>query len=292
MTFISPALASPFPEDFEVEEGEWFAEEKYDGHRLVVEVGLPDRGLGPVVRAWSRDGKDRLLPPHLRLPLETLLPGVYDGELIVPGQRSYGVPVLETLKDQVYVLFDVLRVGSDDLTTVGLGAVYKDRRAMLEEIVKSTFPQQPIASSGASFPVQLGWARPLLSEEYLHEEALDVWERDGEGLILKSVASTYTPGKRQRDWLKVKQIRQAVLRVVGYRPGKLGPHSTLLLEDEEGVQTIVKWKSLEELAKLDANPESAIGRHLVIEFQELTPDGSYRHPRWDHWAEPDEVGNG
>jgi ATP-dependent DNA ligase len=288
MTFISPALASPCPEDFEVEEGEWFAEEKYDGHRLVVEVGLPDRGLGPVVRAWSRDGKDRLLPPHLRLPLETLLPGVYDGELIVPGQRSYGVPVLETLKDQVYVLFDVLRVGSDDLTTAGLGAVYADRRAMLEEIVKSTFPTTSITP----IAIQLAWSRLLVSDENLHEEALDVWERDGEGLILKSVASVYAPGKRQKDWLKIKQVRQAVLRVTGFRPGKLGPHSTLVLEDEEGVQTIVKWKSLEELAKLDANPESAIGRHLVIEFQELTPDGNYRHPRWDHWAEPDEVGNG
>jgi ATP-dependent DNA ligase len=287
MPFISPALASPIPEDLdEIEAGEWVAEEKYDGHRLVVESGLPDRGLGTVVRAWSRDGKDRFLPPHLQRPLQALPPGVYDGELTVPGQRSYGVVDLANLGDQVYVLFDVLHVLGKDLTVgvperPGLGATYIERRALLEEIVNAQFPDSQLAQG----PVRLAWSRPLTSDENLHEEALGVWERDGEGLIIKSVASTYRPGKRLKDWFKVKQIRSAVLTVRGFRAGKMGPHSTLILEDDDGTMTIVKWKSYEDLAKLDASPESFVGRRLVIEFQERTPDGSYRHPRWDHWED-------
>jgi hypothetical protein len=71
------------------------------------------------------------------------------------------------------------------------------------------------------------------------------------------------------------------------------------LEDDRGNRTSVKTKDDFELAQFEkqalaglqkvgdmvvaipAHP--AIGRKLRIEYQDWTPRGGYRHPRWDRW---------
>lgn len=283
MPFVSPMLGSPLPDRFDPLPGEWVAEEKYDGHRIVASVGDPGtRALFDEVgvAAWSRYGKDRALPPQVRAALATLPRGTYDGELLVPGERSYGVTVKADAAALVFVVFDVLQLGDTDLTAAGEGIPLENRRAMLESIAAE--PNEMERGRGA---LRLGWLRPVESFEHVKALALEVWGRDGEGLILKRAKSLYLPGKRTKDWVKVKQLRTAVLTVVGYQPGKMGPRATLVLRDDEGYETTVKWKNLEELRKLDADPPRAIGRRLAIEFQERTPDGGYRHPRWDRWED-------
>jgi ATP-dependent DNA ligase len=279
MPFVSPALASPWPNGFEPDAGDFYAEEKFDGHRLIVEVGLPERGLGLCVRAWSRDGRSRILPPHLRKPLEdSRFPyGVYDGELIVPGTRSYGVVELSNFEAQVLVLFDVLRIVDTDLTAAegGRCVSYTDRRALLSEVAASLFPD-------VEGPLRLAPATCIDSGDQLFDLARSVWSRDGEGLIVKATHSVYRPGKRMRDWLKIKQLRSAVLTLIGFKHGKMGAYAVALLRDDEGFETAVKWKDLEWLR---AARDSWVGRRVRIEFQERTPDGSYRHPRWDRFEE-------
>lgn len=280
MPFLSPALASPFPDEVELsaspdDAAGWYAEEKFDGHRLIVESLGPSHDQGPRVRAWSRDGKDRLLAPHLRQPLERLPTGIYDGELTVPGQRSYGVAALEFGADQKYVVFDVLRVLSADLTTDGIGAGYLERRGVLEEIYNSLWPT-------GNEDVLLIPSTHILSIEQVSALAHEVWARDGEGLILKHSHSQYRIGKRMKEWIKLKQLRSAVLTLVGFKEGKMGPYSVALLEDDDGNMTAVKWKDLE---WLKVASHEWLGRKVRIEFQERTPDGSYRHPRWDRFEE-------
>lgn len=269
-------LAKPLPEDFQPAQGEWAIEEKLDGHRIVVHVDTRPATLfgGKLIRSWSRYGIERILPPHLREALENMPEGVYDGELLVPGKRSYGTADLENSAQLVYVIFDVLNLLGKNLYDEMLvtGPSYDDRRALLMEIFKDR-----------KGPVQLAWSKEAESAQQIQQLLAEVWARDGEGLILKRRMSSYLPGKRTRDWLKIKQLRSAVLTVVAFREGKLGPHSVVLLRDEEGFETTVKWKNLAELAMIDKNPTSFIGRKLRIEFQERTPDGSYRHPRWDRW---------
>ncbi|CAB4190703.1 ATP-dependent DNA ligase [uncultured Caudovirales phage] len=282
--FINPMLASPLPVGFAPAPGVWAAEEKFDGHRLIVEIAEGKFDLftdGKRVRAWSRDGLSRALPTHVVASLSELPVGIYDGELLAPGKRSYGVTELANSAALVYTVFDVLELLGE--STVHHS--YDQRRVYLEEI----FSRQWIANQTA---LVLASSSEIESIEQLQALQNAVWVRDGEGLILKRRTAPYQPGKRSKDFLKIKQLRTAVLTVIGFRPstGKIvnrGPHAMLLLRDSEGNVTTVKTRNDVEIARLDAQAgvgvHPAIGRQLRIEFQERTPDGNYRHPRWDRW---------
>jgi len=306
--FISPMLAKPLPNGFDPTSGDWIAEEKLDGHRILVRVDdRPADLFGDcVTRAWSRHGRDRLLPPHIRTSINLLPNGLYDGELLVPGKRSYGTVVLDNADKLIYVIFDVLVLLDRNLTIEDVAATYAERRKFLEEIfTKCYHPNHNNDENGVlndrgcgnpdcfnftgneSFlPIQLGWSVQIPNMERANEIAENVWARDGEGLILKNTASLYHPGKRPKNaWYKIKQLRSSVLTVLGFRQGRMGPNSIVLLRDDEGCETTVKWKNYEELDKIEADPVSFIGRKLRIEFQERTPDGGYRHPRWDRWED-------
>jgi hypothetical protein len=72
-----------------------------------------------------------------------------------------------------------------------------------------------------------------------------------------------------------------------------GPYAAVLLRDAAGNETTVKTLNDVELDRFEQEWPStagvehhpAVGRKLRIEYQERTPDGSYRHPRWDRWED-------
>ena len=51
--FIEPMLAHKVPDDFDPEPGEWVVEEKYDGHRIIVEIG--DQKEAPLKHGHNGD---------------------------------------------------------------------------------------------------------------------------------------------------------------------------------------------------------------------------------------------
>jgi bifunctional non-homologous end joining protein LigD len=282
MAFIEPMYAAPMPAvvpDFT--EQDWVAEEKYDGHRLVVQVyvGQP--------LAWSRYGLVRVLPDHLMKALGYLPDGVYDGELFVPGKRSYGVTEIVNGPDLVFTMFDVPELLHTDMTK----QTYQNRRSHLKEaLVRSGLGDSP--------HVVLAPSTPILTAKQMHAVVETIWARDGEGIILKRALSYYSPGKRPKlDWIKIKALRSAVLTVVGFRESggqkvNRGPFAMVILEDIEGHLITVKTRNDAELdrfqqewKKRTGTQHPALGRKLRIEYQERTPDGSYRHPRWDRWED-------
>lgn len=260
MKFISPMLASPLPKSFDPRG--WYAEEKFDGHRLIVCVNDTQ------VKAWSRNGLERLLPRHVLADLQTLPNGTYDGELVTPGGRSYGVTDKTKAGTLIFVAFDILEVSGTPATHL----TYAERRMLLVT-----------ALSGEHDAIVLADRFPLETMDDVKRIVSEVWKRDGEGLILKNPRGTYQPGKRSKDFIKIKSLKSAVLTVIGFQSGKMGPHATVVLEDEDGFMTTVKTLNTQELIKLNRDPKAAMGRKLRIEYQERTPDGSYRHPRWDRW---------
>lgn len=264
MPFIKPMFASPLPESWKPNPREWVVEEKFDGHRIVAQV------TGRTVQAWSRYGRERILPKHVREALHSLPDGVWDGELRIPGSRSYGVVVLEDADKLVYTVFDVLEIAGRAATHLS----YDDRRTLLNETWKR---------AGSVFGREIADSCRIDTRERVDELAEQVWNRDGEGLIIKRRAARYEPGKRAKHWLKVKKLRTAVLTVVEYVEGLMGPCATVRLRDDEGYETTVKTLNFAELARLEADPGAYIGRQLRIEYQERTPDHGYRHPRWDRW---------
>ena len=305
MPFLSPMLAKPLPKPgakkpFILEPGMYAAEEKYDGHRIGVEVNehptslLVDKGI----TAWSRLANERILPSHILEALNKFPYGQFDGELLVPGKRSYGVTEITNGPDLVYFVFDVLRLDDGDITQVD----YNDRRTCLEDIFSS------VPKDG---PIRLAPSTNVNTWEEVMTLRDEVWSRDGEGLILKRRNALYQIGKRSADFIKIKVLQTSILTVIGFVPShglinNRGLYATIVIQDEDGNVTTVKTRNDVECRALEAEANKdlvwnetrfmnkpmkmivnhpAVGRKLQIEFQERTmPDNNYRHPRFDHWV--------
>lgn len=264
--YVAPMLAGPMPVGKTVDSfsaDEWVMEEKFDGHRVTVII------KDGTVDAWSRpraNGKAnrRTLPGHISSSLANLPNGTYDGELIVTGGRSYDVVNGANAGREQYVVFDVVRL----LDQSTIEHDYDTRRSLLVQIFTAIKPNGVIMAESRA--PSMAWLK-------------EIWGRDGEGAILKRRAARYQPGKRSADFIKIKKLRTATLTVIGYTAGKLGPYSTVELKDDDGNEVSVKTLNNEELRRLAATPSAFIGRKLRIEYQERTPDGGYRHPRWDRF---------
>lgn len=288
--FINPMLASAMIEGKQIDRDfgrvtidnngtnpEWTMEEKFDGHRLVVRVeheeAVVDQGVvegfyAIKVTAWSRLGNTRTLPLHIKDLMEQMPVGVYDGELIVPtSQHSYSVTAGQSTGLEALVLFDMLEVDDNPL----MGEPFGARRQMLEIAFS--------ALDGTDLPI-------FLAAQFVPSMAKvqEIWDRGGEGAIIKKLSAKYSPGWRSPDWVKVKAVLSATLLITGFKNGKNGPYSIVELRDDHGIETTVKTLNNEMMRQFQQNPTAYIGKKLVISYHERLPKGKYRHPMFDHLA--------
>jgi bifunctional non-homologous end joining protein LigD len=293
--FITPMFASPMPKPTDRKQlifgpGRWSGEIKYDGMRLVSEISDKERPslfVQKGIKAWSRYGNEQVLPTHLLQSMERLPDGVYDGELIVPGQRTsgdvgkIGSKELANIDRLVYVIFDIIHLEEVDFTDVP--------RRLRRQVLETTI--LPALSSSL-------WLAPSYPVD-TWEDACKLYamarERNEEGIILKLNDGSYEVGKRSKSFVKMKDKKSAVLTVVAWQESRgekvyRGKYATAVIKDSEGFTTTVKTKNDATLEALEREAQRTgsgpyIGRSLRIEYQERTPDGSYRHPRWDRWED-------
>lgn len=242
----------------------WVLEEKFDGIRVII------RKTDNRVTAWSRprSGKDALvreLPPRLVAALSEMPDGLYDGELVTAGGRSWDVARIDT--EKTLVLFDVCQVLGQSVTA----KPYTERREYLRLAVEHVKDDRTAIAVPAAVPVSF-------------DTVAAIWANGGEGAILKRAAATYQPGKRSADWVKVKKTGSAVLTLTGFEEGKNGPYSVMKLRAEDGQDTTVKTLTNKLLVEIAAAPETFIGRRVVIAYCELTDTGKFRHGIFDHFA--------
>jgi ATP-dependent DNA ligase len=277
---IKPMLASPMKEDQTLADftnDGWVMEEKFDGHRLSLVVTTEG------ATAWARGGGDR---PQLERPLPSemvaharqLPAGVYDGELCVPGGTSSDVTRLDRKDDLVLVLFDAVQILGRSLTAlplvdVGLEGETTGRRGALELAVQH-------APRG-------GRIRIATQQKVSAAAIQKIWDDGGEGAILKRKASTYRPGWRTPDWVKVKAIGSAELTLVAFEAGKMGPQSVMRLRHDDGRETTVKVLGNEWLRIFDADPKKYIGKRVTISFMGMTTGNVWRHPQFDAFVDGD-----
>lgn len=99
-----------------------------------------------------------------------------------------------------------------------------------------------------------------------------------EGLVLKLKDSHYEY-KRSRKWLKVKKFDTLDLKIIGTYPGK-GKHTGKLggfYVDFKGVKVKV-GSGLNDSQRIEFLENNMIGKIIEIKYQEITRDGSLRHP--------------
>ena len=290
-----PMLATASTES-EVRGDDWHYEVKWDGYRGIAAVAGGDLAL--------RSRKDLDLTaafPELRELIE-LLDGhaaVLDGEIVAlgPDGRSH----FELLQNHGkggstahYMAFDLLWVDGESL----LRRPYLERRRALEEL----FPRD---GRHVHVPTTFGADRELA---FSTSRQLEL-----EGLIAKRPESVYVPGRRSREWLKVKNVRHAEVIVVGWKPGQGNRDKSLgsVLLTVNGPDGLVyaghagsgftrasadeALRRLEELERPDPplagvpRPDARTARWVEpvlvgeVQYGEWTASGVLRHPVWRGW---------
>jgi len=204
-------------------------EPKYDGIRAIVEV-LPGKPVASA-RLWSRLGNEKTAQfPDIVDALgawgrKLKGPVVLDGEVValdeelrpagfqrlqhrihisVPGYSSKKQILAPEEQPAALIVFDLLRVGADDLRSKTLA----ERRQRLEQLFKA----HPSSSTLIRLTEQaVGDGRSLMARA----------QQEGwEGLLVKSARSLYRTGKRSPEWLKLKLQKQDEFVIGGWTAPK------------------------------------------------------------------------
>jgi DNA ligase D-like protein (predicted ligase)/DNA ligase D-like protein (predicted 3'-phosphoesterase) len=203
-----PMLAATAPAPFS--DDNWLFEIKWDGVRAIATVGT-------TVSLRSRNNKE--LAGHFPelSELLALAPGtVLDGEIVV---MSAGKPDMQALLPRLqvtspgtqappvtYIVFDILRFGNEDLTSLPL----IERRRILRSAVREgahIVISVPIEGKGEDY-YQAAIAQGL------------------EGVMAKRKNSPYEPGVRSGAWLKIRALKTCDCVIAGYTPGQGGRNPT------------------------------------------------------------------
>ena len=255
------------------------AEPKLDGVRVLCVVG--DNS----VKFFSRSGKEFTTFEHLKEPIIDAAKARGWGAFVLDGEvvsGSFNKTVSEVRKKNIQATdaeFHVFDVFPAETLSVGTSAwSYKGRRESLQGFVSATVKGGPIKL----IPRYLVSS---VAEIYALYEA--VRARDLEGLIIKDPDAPYVT-KRSHAWLKLKAEESVDVSIVGVEEGTGKYEGVLgaLIVDHKGVRVNVgTGLSDGQRESFWAERESLIGRLCEVEFHEITPDGSLRHPRFKRFRD-------
>jgi bifunctional non-homologous end joining protein LigD len=229
----------------------WAYEFKWDGVRVLVDVSAGR------VRLLSRAGNDVTAAyPEVVALAEPAEDALVDGEVVAfaDGRPSFaalqtrmhvrgGADVRRLAREVpvTLVAFDLLRRYGVDLTP----RPWAERRATLERF----------AAEHPGWTVSPAFYDGAATEAAAREHGL-------EGVVAKRVGSSYRPGVRSPDWLKLRFLRTGDFAVIGYEApaGSAGLSSLVLaVAEEDGLRFAGKAGS-----GLDARTATALQRRLTV----------------------------
>lgn len=299
---LRPMMASPSKAP-PLDNSDWAFEMKWDGIRAVVYIDG-----GRVERAMTRNDRDiKAGYPELAAMAKAIgaRPMILDGEIVAlkNGRPDFSAlqqrmhvtspTAIRTLAAQTpvsFLAFDLLYLEGKVLTKL----TYDQRRERLEALELN-------GPNWATPPAFVGTGEAALESS----SALGL-----EGVVAKLRRSCYEPGKRSRDWIKLKNFRTQEVIIAGWSPGKghrTGTIGALILAlPVDGELTYVgkvgtgfTAASLASLAKqfaplhradpAIAGVPRAIARDATwlepelvgeVAYTEFTQDGNLRHPSW------------
>lgn len=294
---LSPMLAATVDKPFD-KEG-WQYEIKWDGYRAVAFCNKDN------VELKSRNDKSynkKFYPVHKAVQ-QWNIHAVVDGEVVVldeDGKSNFGA--LQNWRSEAdgeiyFYVFDLLWINGKDLMQLPLS----ERRTMLKQLI----PENNIIRFSENFEVS-------------GIEFFETAKKMGlEGIMAKKSDSTYSPGNRSKEWLKIKARKRQEMVIGGYtkNDGSSKSFSSLLLgvyekgkliytgkagtgfKDEQQIEMLKQFKPyltdsppFSELpdtnkpSRFQRNPPKAnavwMEPELVCEvtFTEMTTDGVMRHP--------------
>jgi DNA ligase-1 len=185
-------VARTMPEEFLVED-------KFDGIRAQAHiesrrVAIYSRTMDEITHRFPE-----LIEPLRSLPTDVIIDGEIvpaKGDVILPfselqkrlGRKNVGTQLMKAVP-VVLVAYDLLYAGRRVLIDQPLS----ERRHLLGQVVPE------------NGPVRMSRGKLLVDAAMLDDEFELARARGNEGLMIKSPSSPYKPGRRGRDWLKLKR---------------------------------------------------------------------------------------
>jgi DNA ligase-1 len=254
-----------------------YCEEKYDGVRVIAKGNK--NGFQFYTRAFNELDKTKLsgiesdLIKVLR-DSETSHDVFFDGELTDLNRKSVSGKVTQILKgtapddiDKGFI-FNVFDVEKSEVLESGKGSTpYLKRRQGLESLL-GFLPQ----NSSIKFARQ--WVADTMEE--VHEIYDQIISLGGEGVILKCADHVYEC-KRSRNWVKLKQIQDCDLEIVGWYPGegkREGYIGGLICTDASRTLEVRIGSGFTDadLKSLSQNADDLIGRITAVQYNETITD--------------------
>lgn len=178
---------------------EFFVEDKFDGIRAQAHVkdgrvALYSRTMDEITHRFPE-----LVEPLKQLPNDAVI----DGE-IVPARRDSILPFSELQKRLGRKVVSEGLLAEVPVILVAYDLLYSDGRVLIHEALdaRRRVLEKLIVTVGT---VRLSHARRFQDVAALDAEFGAARARGNEGLMIKSPASVYRPGRRGREWLKLKR---------------------------------------------------------------------------------------
>lgn len=245
---------------------EFIVEDKFDGiraqaHVKAGRVGIYSRTMDEITHRF----------PELIEPLRALnTDAIIDGE-IVPAQGDLILPFSElqkrlgrkTVGSQLLVAVPVILVAYDLLYAAGevlINEPLEGRRRKLQGLIGETETGSLRMSTGKLFSEVTA----------LDDEFDDARARGNEGLMIKSPVSLYKPGRRGREWLKLKRAIATLDVVVTAVEVGHGKRRNLLSDYTFAVQRSIEDDELLNIGKAYSGLTDAELTELTKWFQEHT----------------------
>ena len=254
-----------------------YCEEKYDGVRVIAKGNM--NGFQFYTRAFNELDKTKLsgiesdLIKVLR-DSETSHDVFFDGELTDLNRKSVSGKVTQILKgtatddiDKGFI-FNVFDVEKPEVLESGKGSTpYLKRRQDLESLL-GFLPQN------SSIKLARQWVADTMEEVHgIYDQIISL---GGEGVILKCADHVYEC-KRSRNWVKLKQIQDCDLEIVGWYPGegkREGYIGGLICTDASRTLEVRIGSGFTDadLKSLSQNADDLIGRITAVQYNETITD--------------------
>jgi bifunctional non-homologous end joining protein LigD len=207
---LAPQMATLAKEAFD--DDDWYFEPKWDGVRALAACGFAETMLVSRNRRDITETYPELADVHKQL---VAIDAVVDGEIVA---MLNGRPSFERLQSRInlqnphdikravkatpvtFVAFDLIYLDGKSLTDQAL----ETRKEMLEELVVPTdlIQVSPVSDGDGTTLAEAARAAQL------------------EGIVAKKKGCPYRPGKRVRDWLKIKVTHDVDVVVGGWSKGE------------------------------------------------------------------------
>ena len=254
-----------------------YCEEKYDGVRVIAKGNR--NGFQFYTRAFNELDKTKLSGIESDLikvlqDSETSHDVFFDGELTDLNRKSVSGKVTQILKgtapddiDKGFI-FNVFDVEKPEVLESGKGSTpYLKRRQDLESLL-GFLPQN------SSIKLARQWVADTMEEVHgIYDQIISL---GGEGVILKCADHVYEC-KRSRNWVKLKQIQDCDLEIVGWYPGegkREGYIGGLICTDASRTLEVRIGSGFTDadLKSLSQNADDLIGRITAVQYNETITD--------------------